>query len=70
MIYEYNGHMLDSERILQVANEINEYFPFITREECEKSARLEGYISTEPNLEIEANRLYNIMLTIQNENKD
>lgn len=69
MPYEYNGHLLEDERIELVANEIISKYPQIYYDKAKEIAMLEGRISTECNLEIVFNRLYNIML-ISSDNKD
>lgn len=62
MNYEYNGNLLEEDRINLVSNEIINCYPEISIEEAKQIAMLEGKISTNKNLEIEFTRLYNIML--------
>lgn len=69
MKYEYNGNLLEEERVNLVANEIIEKYPQISIEKAKKAAMLEGKISNEKNLNMELERLYNIML-VNEENKD
>ena len=69
MKYEYNGNLLEEERVNLVANEIIEIYPQISIEKAKKAAMLEGEISNEKNLNMELERLYNIML-VNEENKD
>ena len=65
MKYEYNGHLLDKERVNLAAQEIILKYPKINYGKALDIASLEGSISTEPNLEMEFGRLYNIMLVMQ-----
>lgn len=67
MSYEYNGHLLENERINLVANEIVNKYPQISFDKAKEAAMLEGKISTEPTLEIKFNRLYNIMLVMDSD---
>ena len=69
MKYEYNGNLLEDERVELVSKEIISKYPEIDLEHAEEIAMLEGRISTNPNLEIEFTRLYNIML-IMSYNKE
>ncbi len=62
MQYEYNGNLLEEERVLQVAKEIVDKYPMISLEKSKTSARLEGYISKKVTPIEKLNRLYNIML--------
>lgn len=70
MKYEYNGHLLEEERITLVANEIVNKYPQINIEQAKEAAMMEGRISTSKNLDIEFNRLYNIMLVINNDKEN
>lgn len=69
MPFEYNGHLLEDERINQVAKEIVVKYPEISFEKAEEAAMLEGRISSKKTIVDELNRLYNIML-INSDNKD
>ena len=69
MNYEYNGHLLENDRINLVANEIISKYSEINLEQAKKIAMLEGKISTEATLDIKFNRLYNIIL-ITKDNKE
>lgn len=66
MEYEYNGNLLEDERINLVANEIINKYRYIDINKAKEAAMLEGKISTSKNVEIQLNRLYNIMLVINN----
>ena len=68
MRYEYNGNLLEDDRINLVAEEIIEQYPQISFEMAKEVAMLEGRISNDKNIEMEFNRLYNIML-VMNGNK-
>ena len=70
MKYEYNGHLLEEERITLVANEIVNKYPQINIEQAKEAAMMEGRISISKNLDIEFNRLYNIMLVINNDKEN
>lgn len=63
MEFEYNGNLLEEDRIELVAKEINDKYPMISIEKAKEAAMLEGKISTQKNMLDELNRLYNIMLT-------
>lgn len=69
MNFEYNGNLLEEERVEQVTNEILTKYPNYNKEQAKKAARLEGYISEDKNLNMELTRLYNLMLTSK-ENKE
>ncbi len=62
MKFEYNGNLLEEDRINLVAKEIVNEYPQISIEKAKEAARLEGRISTDKNIHDELNRLYNIML--------
>ena len=68
MKYEYNGNLVEEERVDLVATEIVSKYHDITLEEAKAAARLEGSISTEKDIDMEFHRLYNIILII-NEDK-
>lgn len=69
MKYQYNGHLLEEERIELVATEIMMKYPEINRRDAEKIAALEGSISTNCNFDMIFSRLYHIML-IMNQKKE
>lgn len=62
MNFEYNGNLLENERIDLVANEIINKYPQINIEKAKEAAMLEGKISEDKTVNDELNRLYNIML--------
>ena len=62
MNYDYNGNLLENERIDLVAKEIINKYPQITIEKAKEAAMLEGKISKDKTIYDELNRLYNIML--------
>lgn len=65
MNYEYNGNLLEEDRINLVANEIIKKYPQIDINKAKEISMLEGKISTYKNLEMQFNRLYNIMLVLK-----
>ncbi len=67
MKYEYNGNLLEDERINLVANEIISAYPQISFDNAKEAAMLEGKISTDKNFEMEFNRLYNIITIMKND---
>ncbi len=67
MHYEYNGNLLEEDRINLVANEIITAYPEIPVDKAKDIAMLEGKISTDCNLEMVFTRLYNIMLIMSND---
>ncbi len=67
MQYEYNGNLLEEDRINLVANEIITAYPEIPIDKAKEIAMLEGKISTACNLEMVFTRLYNIMLIMSND---
>ena len=69
MKYEYNGNLLEEDRVLLVAKEIMSKYPEITFLQAQMTARLEGYISDTVTPDDKLNRLYNIMLINQNDTK-
>lgn len=64
MRYEYNGNLLEGERINEVANDIVTKYPEIKLSQAREIAMLEGSISTNYNVDMAFNRLYNIMLVV------
>ena len=62
MKYEYNGNLLEEDRVLLVANEIMKKYPEINLFKAQMVARLEGYISDKVTADDKLNRLYNIMV--------
>ena len=62
MKFEYNGNLLEEDRINLVAKEILDKYPQISTEKAIDAALLEGRISSAKTLDVELNRLYNIML--------
>lgn len=69
MKFEYNGNLLETDRINLVAKEIIHKYPQITIEKAQEAAMLEGKISSEKTIYDELNRLYNIML-VNRESED
>lgn len=69
MKYEYNGNLLEEDRVLLVAKEIMSKYPELNFLQAQMTARLEGYISDEVTPDDKLNRLYNIMLINQNDKK-
>ncbi len=67
MQYEYNGNLLEEDRISLVVNEIVTAYPEIPIDKAKEIAMLEGKISTACNLEMVFTRLYNIMLIMSND---
>lgn len=67
MDYKYNGNMLENDRIELVASEIIKKYPQIGIEKARNIAMLEGRISKKKNTEMQFDRLYNIMLMMQND---
>ena len=68
MDFEYNGNLLEEDRINLVANEIVNKYSQVDFERAKEAAMLEGKISVPKTLNDELNRLYNIML-INSDNK-
>ena len=62
MDFEYNGNLLEDDRINLVANEIVNKYSQISFERAKEAAMLEGKISNPKTVNDELNRLYNIML--------
>ena len=69
MQYEYNGNLLEEDRVLLVAKEIMSKYPELNFLQAQMPARLEGYISDKVTPDDKLNRLYNIMLINQNDKK-
>ena len=69
MDFEYNGHLLEDDRINLVANEIINKYSLISYEKAKEAAMLEGKISDSKTVNDELNRLYNIML-VNSDNKE
>ena len=70
MKFEYNGNLLEDERINLVASEIIAKYPQVSIEKAKEAAMLEGKISTViKTVNDELNRLYNIML-VNSDNKN
>lgn len=69
MEYKYNGNLLEEDRIDLVTNEIIMKYPKIDINNAKEIAMLEGRISENKNLEIQFNRMYNIIL-IEKDNND
>lgn len=67
MDFEYNGNLLEEERVEQVTKEILMKYPNYNKEKAHEASRLEGAISEEKNLTMELTRLYNLMLTSKEE---
>lgn len=67
MKFEYNGNLLEEDRIDLVASEIKEKYSQISREKAKEAAMLEGKISHKKTLIDELNRLYNIMFVTKDE---
>ncbi len=65
MEFEYNGHLNEEDRTNLVANEIVNKYPQINLQIAKEAALFEGKISTDKNLNMELQRLYNIMLVNQ-----
>ena len=69
MDFEYNGNLLEEDRIDLVANEIVNKYPQINFAKAREAAMLEGKISNPKTADDELNRLYNIML-VNSDNKE
>ena len=69
MDFEYNGNLLEYDRISLVANEIVNKYSQISLEKAREAAMLEGKISDYKTINDELNRLYNIML-VNSDNKE
>jgi len=69
MDFEYNGNLLEDDRINVVANEIVNKYSKISLEKAREAAMLEGKISDYKTINDEVNRLYNIML-VNSDNKE
>lgn len=62
MNFEYNGNLLEEDRINLVVKEITNKYSQISLEKAKEAAMLEGKISSSKTVNDELNRLYNIML--------
>lgn len=62
MNFEYNGNLLENDRIVLVVKEIINCYPQISIEKAKEAAMLEGKISSKKTIDDEFNRLYNLML--------
>ena len=69
MHFEYNGNLLEDDRINLVANEIVNKYSQISFERAKEAAMLEVKISSPKTVNDELNRLYNIML-VNSDNKE
>ncbi len=69
MRFEYNGNLEESQRVLQVAKEIIDFYPEITFETAKLIASLEEPITTNVNIIMYFKRLYNILFIVQQNNK-
>ncbi len=69
MKFEYNGNLLEDDRINTVANEIVSKYLMISFDKAREAAMLEGKISGDKSVNDELNRLYNIML-VNSDNRD
>ena len=69
MDFEYNGNLLEDDRINLVANEIVNKYSQISFERAKEATMLEGKISSPKTVNDELNRLYNIML-VNSDNKE
>ena len=69
MEYEYNGNLLEDDRINLVASEIVNKYPQININKAMDAAMLEGKISSDKTVEMEFNRLYNIILVTNDDKK-
>ena len=69
MKFEYNGNLLEKERVNLVADEITKKYPMISTEKAKEAAMLEGRISSDKTNEDELCRLYNIMLVNRDDKK-
>ena len=69
MNFEYNGNLLEEDRINLVANEIVKKYSQVSFEKAKEAAMLEGRISNPKTSSDELNRLYNIML-VNSDNKE
>lgn len=69
MEFEYNGNLLEEERVDLVANEITKKYPSVSFYKAREAAMLEGRISDAKTPEDELCRLYNIMLVNKDDKK-
>ena len=69
MDFEYNGNLLEEDRINLVANEIVNKYPQVSFENAKEAAMLEGKIDKYNSLSNVLTRLYNIML-VNSDNRE
>lgn len=69
MNFEYNGNLLEEDRIASVVNDIVSKYPQINKDRAKQAAMLEGKISSTVTSSNKLDRLYNIML-VCNDDKD
>ena len=67
MNFEYNGNLLEDERIEKVAQDIRKQYPEISLQQARNIAMLEGPISTPCDLPMFFERYYHIMLIMKDE---
>ena len=65
MNFEYNGNLEERERVLQVAQEIINYYPEVTFEKAKLIASLEEPITKDVDGIMYFKRLYNILFIVQ-----
>lgn len=64
MKFEYNGNLSEEDRIHNVIRDIVCKYPEISTDQAREIALLEGRISEDYNVQMNFNRLYNIMLVL------
>ncbi len=69
MNFEYNGNLLEEDRIVSVVKDIVSKYPQISKDMAKQAAMLEGKISSTVTSSDKLDRLYNIML-VCNDDKD
>ena len=69
MDFEYNGNLEEKQRVLQVAQEITNYYPDITFEEAKLIASLEEPITNNVDEIMHFKRLYNILFIVRQDKK-
>ena len=69
MNFEYNGNLLEEDRIVNVVNDIVSKYPQVGKDRAKQAAMLEGKISSTVTSSDKLDRLYNIML-VCNDDKD
>ena len=67
MNFEYNGNLLEEDRINLVAKEIVHQYSQVSFEKAKEAAMLEGRISSSVTINDKLSRLYNIMLVNRND---